>query len=74
MGSLWGLWGYLGQAQRVLDASGAHFEESESAIRRLGDVLEALWGILRGSWGVPGRPWRLPGIILEAFLKDFLAS
>ena len=23
---------------------------------------------------VLGRPWKLPGIILEAFLKDFLAS
>ena len=51
-----------------------NLKASESAIRRLGDVLEALWGILRGSWGVLGRPWRLPGIILEAFLKDFLAS
>ena len=53
---------------------GLNLKVSESAIRRLGDVLEALWGILRGSWGVLGRPWRLPGIILEAFLKDFLAS
>ena len=53
---------------------GLNVKASESAIRRLGDVLEALWGILRGSWGVLGAPWRLPGIILEAFLKDFLAS
>ena len=74
----WGVFGDSGGILGRLSASwmrpGLTLKASESAIRRLGDVLEALWGILRGSWGVPGRPWRLPGIILEAFLKDFLAS
>ena len=74
-------WGVLGDSWGILVRLSAswmclelNLKASESAIRRLGDVLEALWGILRGSWGVLGRPWRLPGIILEAFLKDFLAS
>ena len=74
----WGVfgdsWGILGRLSASWMRLGLNLKASESAIRRLGDVLEALWGILRGSWGVLGRPWRLPGIILEAFLKDFLAS
>ena len=73
----WGVFGDSGGILGRLSASwmrlGLTLKASESAIRRLGDVLEALWGILRGSWGFLGKPWRLPGIILEAFLKDFLA-
>ena len=52
--------GLLGHLGRVLEP--------------LGDVLEPSWGVLIGSWGLLGRFGRLPGIILEAFLKDFLAS
>ena len=73
----WGVFrdsgGILGRLSASWVRLGLNLKASESAIRCLGDVLEALWGILRGSWGVLGRPWRLPGIILEAFLKDFLA-
>ena len=70
-GDSWGILGRLSASWRCLELN---LKASESAIRRLGDVSEALWDILRGSWGVLGRPRRLPGIILEAFLKDFLPS
>ena len=64
MGSLGTSWVCLGYALGA----------SESAVGRLGDVLRSSWSVLGGSWQVLGRPWRLPGTILEAFLKDFLAS
>ena len=53
---------------------GRNLRTFESAIGRLGDVLEAPRGGLGGSWEVSGRLWRLPWTILEAFLEDFLAS
>ena len=64
MGSLGTSWVCLGHALGA----------SESAVRRLGDVLRSSWNVLGGSWQVLGRPWKLPGNIFEAFFKDFLAS
>ena len=50
----WGVfgvsWGILGRLSASWMRLGLNLKASESAIRRLGDVLEALWGILGGSW------------------------
>ena len=70
-GESWGVLGSLGASWvRLERALGA----SESVIGWLWSVFGRSWGVLGGSWEVLGRPWRLPGTILEAFLKDFLAS